>query len=331
MCIPNEHQIVKRKTLCAMSKRNNEKRKEKSRVAARCRRTKEMQIFAELTAALPAKKEEVDQLDKASVMRLAISYLRVRDVVSMLPEDKEAPKLLSPKGLEEVQSELSYMKALDGFVLVLSQQGDIVYCSENIAEHLGVSQMEIMGQSVFEFSHPCDHDEIREALRAGNDGKRDLLLRLKCTLTSKGRNVHLKSASYKVIHVTGHILTSSEEKAKEQINNDTESENNNELKKYNKSGALVAVGRPIPHPSNIEVPLNNMTFLTKHSLDMKFTDVDDCLMNTLGYDTEELVGRSLYDYHHAADSSALIQQFKSCRRGYTFIDIYSFCFTPMVA
>ncbi|KAG6451262.1 hypothetical protein O3G_MSEX007035 [Manduca sexta] len=67
-------------------RRNNEKRKEKSRVAARCRRTKEMQIFSELTAALPAKKEEVEQLDKASVMRLAISYLRARDVVSMLPE-----------------------------------------------------------------------------------------------------------------------------------------------------------------------------------------------------------------------------------------------------
>lgn len=63
--------------------RNNEKRKEKSRVAARCRRTKEMQIFSELTTALPAKKEEVEQLDKASVMRLAISYLRVRDVVSL--------------------------------------------------------------------------------------------------------------------------------------------------------------------------------------------------------------------------------------------------------
>lgn len=63
--------------------RNNEKRKEKSRVAARCRRTKEMQIFSELSEALPAKKEEVDQLDKASVMRLAISYLKVRDVVTL--------------------------------------------------------------------------------------------------------------------------------------------------------------------------------------------------------------------------------------------------------
>ncbi|CAF4799209.1 unnamed protein product [Pieris macdunnoughi] len=208
MCVPGgPEEVDKGHKLCAVTKRNNEKRKEKSRVAARCRRTKEMQIFNELTAALPAKKEEVEQLDKASVMRLAISYLRVRDVVSMLPADTDAPTLQSPKGLEEVQSELSYMKALDGFVLVLSQQGDIVYCSENIAEHLGVSQMEIMGQSVFEFSHPCDHDEIREALRASKVGRRDMLLRLKCTITAKGRNVHLKSASYKVIHLTGHMLT----------------------------------------------------------------------------------------------------------------------------
>ncbi|XP_072930087.1 uncharacterized protein [Epargyreus clarus] len=290
-------------------RRNNEKRKEKSRVAARCRRTKEMQIFAELTAALPAKKEEVEQLDKASVMRLAISYLKVRDVVSMLPEDTEPPKLQSPKGLEEVQSELSYMKALDGFVLVLSQAGDIVYCSENIAEHLGVSQMEIMGQSVFEFSHPCDHDEIREALRSGG-GRRDLLLRLKCTLTSKGRNVHLKSASYKVIHVTGHMLMQSDDK-KDQERNNNEPEDDKKDDKRNKTGSLVAVGRPIPHPSNIEIPLDSKTFLTKHSLDMKFTYTDEGLMNTLGFEPNELVDRSLYDYHHAADSAALAQQFKS--------------------
>ncbi|CAH2045759.1 unnamed protein product, partial [Iphiclides podalirius] len=295
---------------------NNEKRKEKSRVAARCRRTKEMQIFAELTAALPAKKEEVEQLDKASVMRLAISYLRVRDVVSMLPNgDVESPKLQSPKGLEEIQSELSYMKALDGFVLVLSQQGDIVYCSENIAEHLGVSQMEIMGQSVFEFSHMCDHEEIRDALRPGGGGRRDLLLRMKCTLTSKGRNVHLKSASYKVIQVTGHMLMPGEDKQKDGDGNTTddgdEKKTQGDAVKKMETGALVAVGRPIPHPSNIEIPLDSKTFLSKHSLDMKFTYTDEGLMNTLGFEPDELVGHSLYDYHHGADSASLAHQFKS--------------------
>lgn len=38
---------------------------------------------------------------------------------------------------------------------------------------------------------------------------------------------------------------------------------------------LIAVGRPLPHPSNIEIPLDSGTFLTKHSLDMRFSYVDD--------------------------------------------------------
>lgn len=45
--------------------------------------------------------------------------------------------------------------------------------------------------------------------------------------------------------------------------------------KYSKNGALVAVGRPIPHPANIEIPLDSTTFLSKHSLDMKFSYTDE--------------------------------------------------------
>lgn len=38
---------------------------------------------------------------------------------------------------------------------------------------------------------------------------------------------------------------------------------------------LVAVASPLPHPANIEIPLGSSTFLTKHSLDMKFSYIDD--------------------------------------------------------
>lgn len=63
--------------------RNNEKRKEKSRDAARCRRSRETEIFTDLAQALPLSKESVAQLDKASIMRLAISFLRVRDMITL--------------------------------------------------------------------------------------------------------------------------------------------------------------------------------------------------------------------------------------------------------
>lgn len=63
--------------------RNNEKRKEKSRDAARCRRSKETEIFTELASFLPLKSEEVEHLDKASVMRLSIAYLKVRNMLEL--------------------------------------------------------------------------------------------------------------------------------------------------------------------------------------------------------------------------------------------------------
>lgn len=63
--------------------RNNEKRKEKSRDAARCRRSRETEIFSELASALPLRREDVEQLDKASVMRLSIAYLKVRSMIDL--------------------------------------------------------------------------------------------------------------------------------------------------------------------------------------------------------------------------------------------------------
>lgn len=65
-------------------------------------------------------------------------------------------------------------------------------------------QIDIVGQQIWEYTHQCDHAELREALNKRNVGSdnpkvhRNLLLRIKCTLTSRGRSVNIKSASYKV-------------------------------------------------------------------------------------------------------------------------------------
>lgn len=61
--------------------RNMERRKEKSRDAARNRRGRETEIFTDLTALLPVSPTKVANLDKASVIRIAISYLKIRAVI----------------------------------------------------------------------------------------------------------------------------------------------------------------------------------------------------------------------------------------------------------
>lgn len=56
-----------------------ELRKEKSRDAARSRRGKENYEFYELAKMLPLPSAITSQLDKASIIRLTISYLKLRD------------------------------------------------------------------------------------------------------------------------------------------------------------------------------------------------------------------------------------------------------------
>ena len=114
-----------------------------------------------------------------------------------------------------------------------------------------------MGHSIYDFTHPCDHDEVRDVLSrhvsTSDKGEMVMFLRLKCTLTSKGRNINLKSATYKVIKLSGRMVTG------------------NPCPEH----FLMVIGEPIPHPSNIEVPLDSKTFLSRHTMDMKFTYCDD--------------------------------------------------------
>ena len=59
-----------------------ERRKEKSRDPARCRRGKESEVFYELAQELPLPHSVSSNLDKASIMRLTISYLRMMKMLN---------------------------------------------------------------------------------------------------------------------------------------------------------------------------------------------------------------------------------------------------------
>ncbi|CAG9826478.1 unnamed protein product [Diabrotica balteata] len=276
---------------------NNEKRKEKSRNAARCRRSKETELYLDLASSLPFTSEQITQLDKASVMRLAISYLKIRNMMTAVPD------FITSNEAKSQEDSMAFLKSLDGYVMILSEDGDFVYLSDNVHEYLGINQIDLMGQNIFEYSHPCDHEEIREILSGktseDENTSKSIFIRMKCTLTNKGRSVTLKSAVYKVIHCTGHVV-----KYKNLANKDDEESTETKT-------CFIAVNQPIPHPSNIESPLPKQTFLTKHSMDMKFTHADDEFMKeVLGYDSEDLLGKSAYDFHHAVDSDSIISSYK---------------------
>ena len=67
--------------------RSSEKRKEKSRDAARNRRSQEADIFSQLCGALPVPTSTQAQLDKSSVMRIAISHLKLNKIIALDDEE----------------------------------------------------------------------------------------------------------------------------------------------------------------------------------------------------------------------------------------------------
>ncbi|XP_016124252.1 endothelial PAS domain-containing protein 1-like isoform X3 [Sinocyclocheilus grahami] len=288
----------------------SERRKEKSRDAARCRRSKETEVFYELAHQLPLPHSISAHLDKASIMRLAISFLRTRKLFN------SGRTVQQTRSQDDSRMDSLYLKSLEGFVAVVTSDGDMIFLSENVSKFMGLTQVELTGHSIFDFTHPCDHEEIRENLcvksgpvygRRGKDMStgRDFFMRMKCTVTNRGRTVNLKSASWKVLHCTGHLQVCSSRPP--QV-----------LCGFSEPPltCVTMLCAPIPHPSNVDTPLDSKTFMSRHSMDMKFIYCDESVSSLIGYRPEELLGHSVYEFCHALDSESLTKSHQNlCNKG----------------
>ncbi|XP_074172328.1 hypoxia-inducible factor 3-alpha isoform X3 [Rhinolophus sinicus] len=232
-------------------------------------------------------------------MRLTISYLRMHRLC--------AAGDWSQVGAGGEPLDACYLKALEGFVMVLTAEGDMAYLSENVSKHLGLSQLELIGHSIFDFIHPSDQEELQDALTPQQSlSKRKLeaatercfSLRMKSTLTSRGRTLNLKAATWKVLHCSGHMRA-----YKPPVQTSPAGSPNLEPPLQ----CLVLICEAIPHPGSLEPPLGRGAFLSRHSLDMKFTYCDERIAEIAGYSPDDLIGCSAYEYIHALDSDAVGQ------------------------
>ena len=116
------------------------------------------------------------------------------------------PGLQLPTIKDEVLAELEPLSCLDGFSLLLGPAGDIVHVSENVSRFLGLGQADLLGLELAEFVHPCDHGELGRLL-AGQPGPVTVFLRVKCTVTERGRVVNLRQAGYRPLKVSRAAIT----------------------------------------------------------------------------------------------------------------------------
>ncbi|XP_062869773.1 single-minded homolog 2 [Trichomycterus rosablanca] len=272
--------------------------KEKSKNAAKTRREKENGEFYELAKLLPLPSAITSQLDKASIIRLTTSYLKMRAVFpDGVGEAWGEVARCSP--LDSMAKELGahLLQTLDGFVFVVASDGKIMYISETASVHLGLSQVELTGNSIFEYIHPSDHDEMTAVLSAHQplhphfrpeyEMERSFFLRMKCVLAK--RNAGLTSGGYKVIHCSGYL------KIRQYMMDVCLYESCYQIV------GLVAVGHSLPPSGITEIKLHSNMFMFRASLDLKLIFLDSRVAELTGYEPQDLIEKTLYQHVHGCD------------------------------
>ncbi|KAM4635418.1 uncharacterized protein ACJ7VT_008516 [Polymixia lowei] len=284
-----------------------------------------------LTSLLPFSPEVRGRLDKLSVLRLSVGYLKVKNSFHATLQTKawSTPPLsancrngqaISLDGVSFSEGEL-LLQALNGFVLVVTTDGSVFYTSPTIQDFLGFHQSDVVHQSVYDLIHMDDRELFRcqlhfalnpneiESCRRG-DGIQSSSTSMKSSENYLPQHIPPENSSFLersfccrfrclLDNSSGFLALNFHGRLKylhfQGKKGDHETVAPSQL-------ALFAVATPLQPPSVLEIRTKTLIFQSKHRMDFAPMGIDSRGKLVLGYSETELITTgSGYQFIHAAD------------------------------
>ncbi|XP_036322534.1 neuronal PAS domain-containing protein 2-like [Rhagoletis pomonella] len=267
-----------------------------------------------LASLLPFEQNILSKLDRLSILRLSVSYLRTKSYFQVvMHKDKEENGMLPhihthahdgyrTRELGAFEHGLldgdMFLQALNGFLMILTCEGEVFFATHSIESYLGFHQSDIVHQSVYELVHSEDREELQRQLlwnsflpadmstiQLADTLAPDKALYLERSFTVRFRCLLDNTSGFLRLDIRGRI------KILHGQNRKTEEP----------PLALFAYCTPFGPPSLLEIPHKENMFKSKHKLDFSLVSMDQRGKHVLGYSDAELVNMGGYDLVHYDD------------------------------
>ncbi|XGW21460.1 hypothetical protein V3C99_004428 [Haemonchus contortus] len=288
---------------------------------------------------LPYDAATISRLDKLSVLRLAVSFLQVKahfhaclnsspficqfpmathayaycpqsTIFSAIPtvyHSRTSQALIDPN---EADFETIALKSLGGFLLIINDNGEIYYASENIESFLGFHQSDVLHQPLYDLIHSEDRDDIRQQLNLayslppGSTNPQDLYEQensehLERNVNARFRCLLDNTCGFLRIDMRGKLLSLHGLPSSYVLGRSNPGP----------VMGMIAVCTPFVPPSSADVLAEDQILKTKHQLDGTLVSMDDKVHAMLELSESELP-ISFYSLVNVEDAVCLAEAHK---------------------
>uniref|UniRef100_A0A3B4A321 Uncharacterized protein n=1 Tax=Periophthalmus magnuspinnatus TaxID=409849 RepID=A0A3B4A321_9GOBI len=257
------------------------------------------------------------KMDKSTILQRTIDFLQKQKDITAQNETCDVKQDWKPSFLSNKEFTQLMLEALDGFLVALTTDGNIIYVSDSVSSLIGHLPSDMVDQNILNFLPEREHGEVYKLLSshmlmtdpiAADFLDSETHIEFCCHL-ARGNIDPKEPPVYEYVKFVGDF--------KFQNNVPTSSCNGLELtlprtlqSSLEEQVCLIATVRLVTPQflkdlCNVEDACDEFT--SRHSLEWKFLFLDHRASPIIGYLPFEVLGTSGYDYYHVDDLELIAQ------------------------